>query len=93
MTKGKKSRKYGSGASKAASIITSSKLKTNNYDSINNKNENLNLGKIYETPDEIKLNKNILQDYFMYEMINFVKRKIKKRKMIENNLKKNSMEI
>ena len=80
MTKGKKSRKYGSGASKAASIITSSKLKTNNYDSINNKNENLNLGKIYETPDEIKLNKNILQDYFMYEMINFVKRKIKKKK-------------
>ena len=83
MTKGKKSRKYGSGASKAASIITSSKLKKNNCETINNKNENLNLTKIYETPDEIKLNKNVLQDYFIYDMLNFIKKKIKKKK---NNL-------
>ena len=83
MTKGKKSRKYGSGASKAASIITSSKLRKSNYDTINNKNENLNLTKIYETPEEIKLNKNVLQDYFIYEMINFIKKKIRKKK---NNL-------
>ena len=80
MTKGKKNRKYGSGASKAASIITSSKFKNSNYDTINSKYENLNLPKIYETPDEIKLNKNILQEYFMYAMINFVKKEIKKKK-------------
>ena len=83
MTKGKKSRKYGSGASKAASIITSSKLKKGNCDTINSKNEYLNLMKIYESPDEIKLNKNVLQDYFIYDMLNFVKKKIKKKK---NNL-------
>ena len=76
MTKGKKSRKYGAGASKAASIITSSKLRSN----LNGAKDNLVLEKIYETPEEIKLNKNILQDYFVFEMINFVKKKIKKRK-------------
>jgi hypothetical protein len=80
MTKGKKSRKYGSGASKAASIITSSKLKKGNCDTINSKNEYLNRMKIYESPDEIKLNKNVLQDYFIYDMLNFVKKKIKKKK-------------
>ena len=80
MTKGKKNRKYGSGASKAASIITSSKFKNGNYDTINSKYENLNFPKIYETPDEIKLNKNILQEYFMYAMINFVKKEKKKKK-------------
>ena len=82
MTKGKKNRKYGAGASKAASIITSSKLKNGLNDNLNNAKENLNsnLQKIYETPEEIKLNKNILQDYFLYEMINFVKKKIKKKK-------------
>ena len=82
MTKGKKNRKYGAGASKAASIITSSKFKNGLNDNSNNAKENLNsnLTKIYETPEEIKLNKNILQDYFLYEMINFVKKKIKKKK-------------
>ena len=84
ITKGKKNRKYGAGASKAASIITSSKFKINN--DINNGKENLILEKIYETPEEIKLNKNILQDYFVYEMIDFVKKKIKKKKTREHEL-------
>ena len=81
MTKGKKHRKYGSGASKAASIITFSKMKGAGADTINNGKEKLILQKIYETEDEIKLNKNILQDYFIYEMINFVKKKIRKKKI------------
>ena len=81
MTKGKKHRKYGSGASKAASIITFSKMKGAGADTINNGKEKLFLQKIYETEDEIKLNKNILQDYFIYEMINFVKKKIRKKKI------------
>ena len=82
MTKGKKNRKYGAGASKAASIITSSKFKNGLNDTLSNGKETLNsnLQKIYETPQEIKLNKNVLQDYFIYEMINFVKKKIKKKK-------------
>ena len=82
MTKGKKNRKYGAGASKAASIITSSKMK-GGFDTINAGKENLALEKIYEAPEEIKLNKNILQEYFIFDMINFVKKKIKKKK---NNL-------
>ena len=79
MTKGKKNRKYGAGASKAASIITSSKIK-GNFDTINGGKENLALEKIYETPEEIRLNKNILQEFFIFDMIKFVKKKIKKKK-------------
>jgi hypothetical protein len=79
MTKGKKNRKYGAGASKAASIITSSKMK-GGFDTINAGKENLTLEKIYETPEEIKLNKNILQEFFIFDMIKFVKKKIKKKK-------------
>jgi len=75
MTKGKKNRKYGAGASKAASLALTKK-KTSEL------KENLNLEKIYETPEEIKLNKNILQEYFVYNMINFVKKNIKKKKNI-----------
>ena len=43
----------------------------------------LNLPKIYESPEEIKLNKDILQEYFIYEALNFVKKNFKKKK---NNL-------
>ena len=79
MTKGKKHRKYGAGASKAASIISGSKTK-NYFDTINTGKENLTLEKIYESPEEIKLNKDILQDYFVHDMIHFIKKKIKKKK-------------
>ena len=68
MTKGKKNRKYGAGASKAASIITSSKMRGGGTLMTGAGKDNLllNLAKIYESPDEIKLNKDILQDYFIY---------------------------
>ena len=84
MTKGKKNRKYGAGASKAASIMTSSKIKGGTLMTGAGKdNLALNLPKIYESPDEIKLNKDILQEYFIYEALNFVKKNFKKKK---NNL-------
>jgi hypothetical protein len=50
------------------------------FDTINAGKENLTLEKIYETPEEIKLNKNILQEFFIFDMIKFVKKKIKKKK-------------
>ena len=79
MTKGKKNRKYGAGASKAASIITSSKMKGGTLMTGARKdNLALNLPKIYESPDEIKLNKDILQEYFIYEALNFIKKISKK---------------
>jgi hypothetical protein len=37
------------------------------------------LPKIYESPEEIKLNKDILQEYFIYEALNFVKKNFKKK--------------
>ena len=81
MTKGKKNRKYGAGASKAASIMTSSKMKGGTLMTGAGKdNLALNLPKIYESPDEIKLNKDILQEYFIYEALNFVKKNFKKKK-------------
>ena len=81
MTKGKKNRKYGAGASKAASIMTSSKMKGRTLMTGAGKdNLALNLPKIYESPDEIKLNKDILQEYFIYEALNFVKKNFKKKK-------------
>ena len=84
MTKGKKNRKYGAGASKAASIMTSSKMKGGTLMTGAGKdNLLLNLPKIYESPDEIKLNKDVLQEYFIYEALNFVKKNFKKKK---NNL-------
>jgi len=79
MTKGKKSRKYGAGASKAASIMTSSKLKGLSGAGKDNNNL-LNMPKIYESLDEIKLNKDILQDYFVYEALDFVKKNFRKKK-------------
>ena len=83
MTKGKKNRKYGAGASKAASIMTSSKMKGGTLMTGAGKdNLALNLPKIYESPDEIKLNKDILQEYFIYEALNFVKKNFKKKKII-----------
>ena len=85
MTKGKKNRKYGAGASKAASIITSSKMKGGGTLMTGAGKDNLlNLPKIYESPDEIKLNKDILQEYFIFESLNFVKNNFKKKK--NNNL-------
>ena len=85
MTKGKKNRKYGAGASKAASIMTSSKMKGGGTLMTGAGKDNLllNLPKIYESPEEIKLNKDILQEYFIYEALNFVKKNFKKKK---NNL-------
>ena len=85
MTKGKKNRKYGAGASKAASIMTYSKMKGGGTLMTGAGKDNLllNLPKIYESPEEIKLNKDILQEYFIYEALNFVKKNFKKKK---NNL-------
>ena len=85
MTKGKKNRKYGAGASKAASIMTCSKMKGGGTLMTGAGKDNLllNLPKIYESPEEIKLNKDILQEYFIYEALNFVKKNFKKKK---NNL-------
>ena len=85
MTKGKKNRRYGAGASKAASIMTSSKMKGGATIMTGAGKDNilLNLPKIYESPDEIKLNKDVLQEYFIFEALNFVKRNFKKKK---NNL-------
>ena len=82
MTKGKKNRKYGAGASKAASIITSSKMRGGGTLMTGAGKDNilLNLPKIYESPDEIKLNKDILQEYFIFEALNFVKKNFKKKK-------------
>ena len=88
MTKGKKNRKYGAGASKAASIITSSKMRGGGTLMTGAGKDNLllNLAKIYESPDEIKLNKDILQDYFIYEALNFVKNNFRKKKNILDEL-------
>ena len=82
MTKGKKNRRYGAGASKAASIITSSKMKGGGtlMSGAGKDNLLLNMPKIYETPDEIKLNKDVLQEYFIFEALNFVKKNFKKKK-------------
>jgi hypothetical protein len=82
MTKGKKNRKYGAGASKAASILTSSKVRPSGtvMTGMTGKDIALNLPKIYENPDEIKLNKDILQEYFAYESLNFAKRNFRKKK-------------
>ena len=81
MTKGKKNRKYGAGASKAASIITSSKARGAGTTMTGaGKDIMLNLPKIYESPDEIKLNKDILQEYFAYESLNFAKKNFRKKK-------------
>ena len=81
MIKGKKNRKYGAGASKAASIITSSKMKGGTImPGAGKDNLLLNLAKIYESPDEIKLNKDILQEYFIYEALNLVKNNFRKKK-------------
>ena len=82
MTKGKKNRKYGAGASKAASIMTSSKMRGGGTLMTGAGKELLNLPKIYEDPEEIKLNKDILQEYFIYEALNFVKNNFKKKKNI-----------
>jgi hypothetical protein len=90
MTKGRKNRKYGAGASKAASIITSSKYK--GADTLRTgvtgagKDNLLNLPKIYETPEEVVLNKEVLQDYFIFEALNIVKRNKKKKKSIIEEL-------
>ena len=87
MTKGKKNRKYGAGASKAASIMTSSKMKGGTLMPGAGKDNLLtNLPKIYESPDEIKLNKDILQEYFIYEALNFVKNNFRKKKNVLDEL-------
>ena len=87
MTKGKKNRKYGAGASKAASIMTSSKMKGGTLmPGAGKDNLLINLPKIYESPDEIKLNKDILQEYFIYEALNFVKNNFRKKKNVLDEL-------
>ena len=87
MTKGRKNRKYGAGASKAASIITSSKFKgadTYRTGMTGAARDNLvNLPKIYETPEEVILNKEVLQDYFIFEALNIVKKNKKKKSILD----------
>ena len=85
MTKGKKNRKYGAGASKAASIMTSSKMRGGGtlMTGAGKNNIQLNLPKIYENPDEVVLNKDILQEYFIFEALNIVKNKKKKKSVLD----------
>ena len=82
MVKGKKFKKYGSGVSKAVSMISLSKMKGGTAFTVApSKNPtNLNIQKVFDTPDEIKLNKDVLQTFFNYETLNMFKNNFKKKK-------------
>ena len=80
MNKARKFRKYGAGASKTPSIMAASKFKGNNNLMSNNKDQNTVLTKIYENVDDIKLDKNCLQEYFAFVAMDLTKKKYKMQK-------------
>ena len=79
MNKARKFRKYGAGASKTPSIMAASKFKGNN-NLVNNKDLNAPVTKVYDNMDEIKLDKDCLQEYFSFITMNLVKKKYKIKK-------------
>ena len=79
MNKARKFRKYGAGASKTPSIMAASKFKGNN-NLMNNKDINAPVTKVYDNMDEIKLDKDCLQEYFSFITMNLVKKKYKIKK-------------
>ena len=75
MTKSKKNRRSITGTgSKNISLATTSRQHTSGFFKSENKDDNFTLGKknLYTIPEEIILNKQVLQDYFSFEIFNTV---------------------